>query len=102
MTKNVTQKLIESHLIEGHILAGESIALRVDQTLTQDATGTLVMWELEAMGIPRVKTELVFCGMRKVGGRNGRVILTSLATFALQRTWIANRSQSLLEGQSEM
>jgi aconitate hydratase len=55
---NVTQKLIESHLVEGEMVPGEEIALRIDQTLTQDATGTLVMLELEAMGIDRVRTEL--------------------------------------------
>ena len=58
MAKNVTQKLIESHLIQGRLIPGEEIALKVDQTLTQDATGTLVMLEFEALGIPRVRTEL--------------------------------------------
>jgi aconitate hydratase len=58
MAKNVTQKLIESHLAEGRMVAGEEIGLKIDQTLTQDATGTLVMLEFEALGIPRVRTEL--------------------------------------------
>jgi aconitate hydratase len=58
MSKNVTQKLIESHLVEGRMQAGEEIGLKIDQTLTQDATGTMVMLELEAMGLRRVKTEL--------------------------------------------
>jgi len=58
MGKNVTQKLVESHLAEGRTRPGEEIALKIDQTLTQDATGTLVMLEFEAMGIPRVRTEL--------------------------------------------
>ena len=58
MSKNVTQKLIESHLAEGRMQAGAEIGLRIDQTLTQDATGTMVMLELEAMGLRRVKTEL--------------------------------------------
>ena len=58
MGKNVTQKLIESHLVEGRMNPGEEIGLKIDQTLTQDATGTLVMLEFEAMGIPRVLTEL--------------------------------------------
>ena len=58
MKKNVTQKLIESHLLNGEMKQGEEIALKIDQTLTQDATGTMVMLELEAMGIPRVKTEI--------------------------------------------
>ncbi len=58
MGKNVAQKLIESHLVEGSMRAGEEIGIRIDQTLTQDATGTLVMLELEAMDLDRVKTEL--------------------------------------------
>jgi aconitate hydratase len=58
MGKNVTQKLIESHLVEGRMIPGEEISLKIDQTLTQDATGTLVMLEFEVLGIPRVRTEL--------------------------------------------
>jgi len=58
MAQNVTQKLIESHLVEGSLDPGSDIGLRIDQTLTQDATGTTVMLELEAMGLDRVKTEL--------------------------------------------
>src|SRR5437667_6393867 len=58
MRKNVTQKLIESHLVEGRMQAGDEVGLKIDQTLTQDATGTMVMLELEAMGLRRVKTEL--------------------------------------------
>jgi aconitate hydratase len=56
--KNVAQKLIESHLLSGKMVAGEEIALKVDQTLTQDATGTMVMLELHAMGVKRIKTEV--------------------------------------------
>jgi aconitate hydratase len=58
MGKNVAEKLIESHLEGGDMSPGEEISLKMDQTLTQDATGTMVMLEFEAMGIPRVKTEL--------------------------------------------
>ena len=58
MGMNVAQKLIKSHLLSGEMTPGEEIGLRIDQTLTQDATGTLVMLEFEAMGLPRVKTEL--------------------------------------------
>jgi len=58
MGKNITQKLIESHLVEGRMICGEEIGLKIDQTLTQDATGTLVMLEFEAMGIPHIRTEL--------------------------------------------
>ncbi|SFU74040.1 aconitate hydratase [Halomonas korlensis] len=55
---NVTRKLIESHLLSGRMEPGEEIGLAIDQTLTQDATGTLVMLEFEAMQIGRVRTEL--------------------------------------------
>jgi aconitate hydratase len=58
MSMNVAQKLIKSHLVEGEMTPGEEIGIRIDQTLTQDATGTMVMLEFEAMGIPRVKTEV--------------------------------------------
>ncbi len=58
MARSVTDKLLDSHLVEGRREAGSEIGLRIDQTLTQDATGTLVMLELEAMGLDRVRTEL--------------------------------------------
>ncbi|NIV98014.1 aconitate hydratase, partial [Candidatus Saccharibacteria bacterium] len=58
MNQNVTQKLIAEHLIDGKMKPGSEIGLKIDQTLTQDATGTMVMLEFEAMGLPRVKTEL--------------------------------------------
>lgn len=52
------QKLIKSHLVSGDMTPGSEVALRIDQTLTQDATGTMAYLEFEAMGVPRVKTEL--------------------------------------------
>jgi aconitate hydratase len=58
MGYSVAHKLIESHLVEGRMHPGEEIGLKIDQTLTQDATGTMVMLEFEAMQIPGVKTEL--------------------------------------------
>lgn len=57
MPKNVAQKLIASHLVKGSMTPGEEIGIRIDQTLTQDATGTLVMLELEAMELDKVHTE---------------------------------------------
>ncbi len=56
--QNVAQKLISEHLLDGEMTVGAEIALRIDQTLTQDATGTMVMLELEALELDRVKTEL--------------------------------------------
>ena len=58
MGMNVSQKIIKSHLLFGDMIPGEEIGIRIDQTLTQDATGTLVMLELEAMRLDRVKTEV--------------------------------------------
>ncbi len=58
MASNVTQKLVSAHLVEGEPTPGTEIALRIDQTLTQDATGTMVMLELEAMGLERAQTEV--------------------------------------------
>ncbi len=55
---NVAEKILQDHLVSGTLKPGEEIGLRIDQTLTQDATGTLVMMELEAMNLDRVKTEL--------------------------------------------
>lgn len=55
---NVTEKLIKSHLVDGEMKAGEEIGIKIDQTLTQDATGTLVMLELEAMKLDKAKTEV--------------------------------------------
>ena len=58
MAYNVAQKLISSHLLSGEMTPGTEIGLRIDQTLTQDATGTLVMLELEALGLDRARTEV--------------------------------------------
>jgi aconitate hydratase len=55
---NLTQKLIKSHLVSGDMTPGEEIALRIDQTLSQDATGTLSYLQFEAIGVPRVRTQL--------------------------------------------
>ncbi len=58
MGLTLTEKIIQAHLVSGEMKKGEEIALRIDQTLTQDATGTMAYLQFEAMGIPRVKTEL--------------------------------------------
>jgi len=58
MGLTIAQKIIKEHLLEGEMIPGAEIGLRIDQTLTQDATGTMAYLEFEAMGIPRVKTEL--------------------------------------------
>jgi aconitate hydratase len=61
MAQTVTEKLLASHLVEGNLQKGSEIGIRIDQTLTQDATGTMAYLEFEATGIPRVKTELSVC-----------------------------------------
>lgn len=58
MAYTLAQKIIKNHIVSGEMTVGSEIGLRIDQTLTQDATGTLAYLEFEAMGIPRVKTEL--------------------------------------------
>lgn len=58
MGLSLTEKIINSHLVSGEMAPGKEIGLKIDQTLTQDATGTMAYLQLEAMGLPRVKTEL--------------------------------------------
>lgn len=58
MGRNLVQKILESHLIDGTLERGSEIAISIDQTLTQDATGTMAYLQFEALGIPRVKTKL--------------------------------------------
>ena len=58
MGYNIAQKLIKSHLVSGKMIPGTEIGLKIDQTLTQDATGTMAYLEFEAMGVERVRTEL--------------------------------------------
>ena len=57
MGYNISQKIIKEHLVSGEMIAGEEISIRIDQTLTQDSTGTMAYLQFEAMGIPRVKTK---------------------------------------------
>jgi len=58
MSRNIVQKVISDHLLSGRMMPGEEIAIRIDQTLTQDSTGTMACIQLEAIGVPRVQTEL--------------------------------------------
>ena len=57
MGYTIAQKIIKAHLLSGEMTVGSDIGLKIDQTLTQDATGTMAYLEFEAMGVPRVKTE---------------------------------------------
>lgn len=58
MGMTIAQKIIANHLVDGEMIAGKEIGLRIDQTLTQDATGTMAYLEFESIGIDRVRTEL--------------------------------------------
>lgn len=58
MKQNLTRKIIAAHLVEGDMIPGKEVAITIDQTLTQDATGTMAYLQWEAIGLPRVKTEL--------------------------------------------
>ena len=58
MGKNITYKILDAHLVSGTLEAGNEIGIRIDQTLTQDATGTMAFLQFEAMGLDHVKNEL--------------------------------------------
>jgi aconitate hydratase len=58
MSRTVTERILKEHLVAGKMAPGEEVALKIDQTLTQDATGTMAYQQFEAIGIPRVRTEL--------------------------------------------
>ena len=58
MGKSISQKILEQHIVEGKFEPGTQIAIKIDQTLTQDATGTMAYLQFEAMDVPKVKTEL--------------------------------------------
>jgi aconitate hydratase len=58
VSKSVAQKLIDSHLVSGEPVQGKEVNIRIDQTITQDATGTMAYLQFEAMGVPKVRTEL--------------------------------------------
>src|SRR5262245_50799340 len=117
MGLSVAHRLIEAHLLEGDLTPGTEIGFRIDQTLTQDATGTLVMLELKAMGLDRVRTELPasvekIMGHFKTAGKdiNGWVFTTRTGLYGtdyLQRALVtaiglgANRSQDAIYPTSE-
>ncbi len=91
MGKTIAQKIIAAHLVSGDMTPGSEIALRIDQTLTQDATGTMAYLEFETMGIPRVRTELsvayvdhntLQCGFEN--GDDHRYLQTVAAKYGVQ------------------
>ena len=90
MADSLAYKILRSHLVSGELSAGDEIAIRVDQTLTQDATGTMTYLQFEAIGVPRVKTELsvsyVDHNMLQTGFENAddhRFLATMAAKYGL-------------------
>ena len=57
MGLTLTEKILKAHVVDGEFKKGSEIGIKIDQTLTQDATGTMAYLEFEAMGVPRVKPE---------------------------------------------
>ena len=91
MGKTIAQKIIAAHLVSGDMTPGSEIALRIDHTLTQDATGTMAYLEFETMGIPRVRTQLsvayvdhntLQCGFEN--GDDHRYLQTVAAKYGVQ------------------
>src|SRR5574337_155544 len=86
MGMNLVQKIFEAHRVAGELVPGKEVAIRIDQTLTQDATGTMAYLQFEAMGIPRVKTKLsvsyVDHNMLQTGFENADVRIESAHTGA--------------------
>ena len=74
MGKNMVQKIMEAHLVSGMLNPGSEVGITVDQTLIQDATGTMALLQFEAMGIPRVWDSLINLSSTSV-------------TFTTQVTW---------------
>ena len=58
MGKNIVQKILDAHCADGNPMAGEEVGIRIDQTLTQDATGTMAYLQFESMGFDKVKTDV--------------------------------------------
>jgi aconitate hydratase len=58
MSRGVAEKIMAAHLVQGQLVPGTEIGLKIDQTLTQDATGTMAYLQFESLGLPRVATEL--------------------------------------------
>ena len=89
MGQTLTEKILSAHLVEGEMVKGSEIGIRIDQTLTQDATGTMAYLEFEAMGVPRVKTERSVAyidhntlqnGFENADVRGGKHTLSSVAS----------------------
>lgn len=87
MGQTLTEKILSAHLVEGEMVKGSEIGIRIDQTLTQDATGTMAYLEFEAMGVPRVKTERSVAYITII---HCRMVLKMLMTIDLSAVSVKN------------
>ena len=87
MGQTLTEKILSAHLVEGEMVKGSEIGIRIDQTLTQDATGTMAYLEFEAMGVPRVKTER---SVAYIDHNTCRMVLKMLMTIDLSAVSVKN------------
>ena len=86
MGKTLAYKILENHLVEGNLTPGEEITIKIDQTLTQDSTGTMVYLQLEAMDIDKVQTELSVSETRRTVFQAGQRHLPPAASGELWKT----------------
>ena len=88
------QKLIKSHLVSGDMTPGSEVGIRIDQTLTQDATGTMAYLEFEAMGVERVRTELSVAYIDHNTLQKSTVFIFHVpeTAFAIRYIWSASAS----------
>ena len=75
----IAQKILKEHLVDGEMVQGQEIGLRIDQTLTQDATGTMAYLQFEAMGVDQVRTEDVYKRQPMIQTMNSIKSILSLA-----------------------
>ena len=83
MGMTIAQKILKAHLVDGEMVVGQEIGLRIDQTLTQDATGTMAYLQFEAMGVDQVKTERSASRMRMT--TNTSVLSPESTAFIIPR-----------------
>src|SRR3989338_7180957 len=79
---SIARWILEKHLVEGRLIFGEEIGIRIDQTLTQDATGTMAYLQFEALGVPKVRTELSVSYVDHNISPSGKQNIEFLSSFA--------------------
>ena len=88
MGLTLTEKILKAHLVDGEMVKGKEIGIRIDQTLTQDATGTMAYLEFEAMGVPRVKTEKSVAYITTLSRTALKTPTTTALSEALQKSTV--------------